>query len=207
MKNTTDIQELLDRYWEGETSLEEERTLRDFFAAEPVPEQFSREAALFRVLRADQAIEMPGNRIARLASRQQQWRVWSAAATVALLLTAGAWWWLTRTGPVVEPTQQIAVVVAPPVSQTPAPAISEPAPQTKPAKAKVPRHNRRRYQPKVTPQVPRQDSFDDPELALAEIKAALSLVSSKINKGKKEIGKGLHEVETLDKIIKKKSDG
>ena len=32
-----DIEQLLERYWQCETSVEEEATLRDFFAKEEVP--------------------------------------------------------------------------------------------------------------------------------------------------------------------------
>ena len=46
------------------------------------------------------------------------------------------------------------------------------------------------------------DTYDTPEKAMAEIKAALSLVSRKMNKGKSEAAKGLQKVDKL-KIFKK----
>ena len=45
------IEELLNKYWECETSLEEEQQLRDFFNGSHVPEQFKEAAVLFRYFR------------------------------------------------------------------------------------------------------------------------------------------------------------
>ena len=41
------IEELLQRYWDAETSLEEEQQLHEYFRNEPVPEQWKETAALF----------------------------------------------------------------------------------------------------------------------------------------------------------------
>ena len=45
------IEELLNKYWECETSLEEEQQLREFFNGTHVPEQFKEAAVLFRYFR------------------------------------------------------------------------------------------------------------------------------------------------------------
>ena len=42
------IEELLQKYWNAETSLEEEQQLREFFNCEPVPENLKETASLFR---------------------------------------------------------------------------------------------------------------------------------------------------------------
>jgi hypothetical protein len=42
------INDLLQKYWNAETSLEEEEQLRTFFAKEPVPENLKETASLFR---------------------------------------------------------------------------------------------------------------------------------------------------------------
>ena len=42
------IDSLLQKYWNAETSLEEEKQLREFFAREPVPENLKETAGLFR---------------------------------------------------------------------------------------------------------------------------------------------------------------
>lgn len=209
MKQHTDIQELLDRYWEGETSLEEERRLREFFAAESIPEQFRQEAAFFRALRAEMSVELPVKAPVQLPRRgvQRYWRL--AAASVAFLLMAGAgWWWLARTGPSgVPPVPAIAEHPAPP--KPPAiPRVADEQTQQAPAQVQKPRGNKpRKHRPQPLWQTPPPAIEAETEQAVAEIKAALELISAKLNKGKKELGRGLNEVETLDKIIKKKSDG
>ena len=42
------LDELLQKYWNAETSLEEEQELKMFFTTEPIPEQFRETASLFR---------------------------------------------------------------------------------------------------------------------------------------------------------------
>ncbi len=42
------LEQLLEKYWNTETSLEEEKQLRDFFRGETIPEQFKETAELFR---------------------------------------------------------------------------------------------------------------------------------------------------------------
>ncbi len=211
MKEYTDIQKLLDRYWKGETTLEEERRLREFFAAGPVPEQFRQEAALFLALRAERSVELPDRKSVPLQrSANRYW--WATAASIALLFATGVgWWWLSRTGPGGVPSGP--VVVEQPKSPTPLPVappeIADTLPKQDIVQVKKTRVKKlrkpepfRSNQP-LAPEAAEEDAGQ----ALAEIKAALELISSKLNKGKKELGKGLHEVETLDKIIKKKSDG
>ncbi|MEI8006240.1 MAG: hypothetical protein WCI48_08535 [Bacteroidota bacterium] len=46
--NTKEIEELLERYYEGETTLEEEKLLREFFSVEEVPEHLRQHQPLFR---------------------------------------------------------------------------------------------------------------------------------------------------------------
>ena len=46
------IKALLERYWEGETSLEEEKKLKQFFARPDVPEEWKQEAGFFQYLNA-----------------------------------------------------------------------------------------------------------------------------------------------------------
>ena len=42
------IEQLLEKYWNTETSLEEEQQLRDFFRGESIPEALKETAELFR---------------------------------------------------------------------------------------------------------------------------------------------------------------
>ena len=53
------IDELLQKYWNAETSLEEEQQLKTFFATEPVPEQFKETATLFRYFETQKNVGLP----------------------------------------------------------------------------------------------------------------------------------------------------
>lgn len=149
------ISALLDKYWEGESSLEEERLLKAYFNNPGADERLKGLAPLFQALRDEQAIELKRANLARLRPRRLRWQRWAVAASIAALLSVGGWWaFQQRQAQVAAATQE--------------------------------------------------DSFEDPEKAAAEIKAALALVSSKLNKGKREAAKGLKRVDTVDKFFKKK---
>jgi len=93
------IRELVEKYWEGDTTLEEEEQLRDYFSQEEAPEGLKNEAVLFRYYRTNtrfrtldaQFDDQLVQRIERKQSRQR-WLVFrpmmSAAAVVVLLLAA-----------------------------------------------------------------------------------------------------------------------
>ncbi len=65
------INELLEKYWEGATSLEEEHILKDFFAQEEVPQAFRKVQPLFSYFRNQQnvAFEEP---LAALENEQDE---------------------------------------------------------------------------------------------------------------------------------------
>ena len=48
----TNIRELVEKYWSGDTTLEEEALLRQYLATEEVPADLKKEAALFRYYQA-----------------------------------------------------------------------------------------------------------------------------------------------------------
>ena len=205
-----DIEDLLNRYWEGETTLEEERWLKDYFSTQPVPEQYRREARLFRTFRSEQSVQMPGSRGAVLLSRRFGWRGAAVAASLLLLVAAGIWWQQARSDAeqqdmTLVAQQTIPAPVAVPATPIPIPpAVEE---NVRPAQPVHTYKNNRPRKKETPPAVIEQpDTYEDPEKALAEIKAMLALVSSKINKSKKELGKGLQEVETLDIVLKKKKE-
>ena len=52
------IEQLVERYWAGETTVEEERILRDFFSQPEIPEHLREEAVLFRSFAADQDVKL-----------------------------------------------------------------------------------------------------------------------------------------------------
>ena len=95
------IEQLLERYWEGETTLQEESILRAFFSQDDVPACLMKYKPLFdcglqketlgddfdaRIL-SSIGMEEPKARIITLASRLKP--LFKAAAIVAILLTIG----------------------------------------------------------------------------------------------------------------------
>jgi hypothetical protein len=55
------LEELLQRYWDCETSLNEERELRNYFCNEPVPEQWKEAATLFHYFEKQRELNLKGN--------------------------------------------------------------------------------------------------------------------------------------------------
>ena len=98
------IEQLLERYWEGETTLQEEAILRAFFSQDDVPANLMKYKSLFdcglqeetlgddfdaRILDSIGAedTQEPKAKIVKLASRLKP--LFKAAAIVAILLTIG----------------------------------------------------------------------------------------------------------------------
>lgn len=209
MKEQADIQALLDRYWEGETTLDEERQLKVFFSAGNIPENYRAVAPYFQALKAEQAVQLPGNRQPTPMHRPLRWFRFAAAAVIALLFTAGAYWWMREPA---QPAQQALTPVVLPKEEIPHPELTpahEPAANPI-AESKIPKKQARKSifhkTQKVKPEPTPDDTYEDPEAALAEIKAALALVSSKINKSKHTLEKGLQEVDHVDILLKKKKE-
>jgi hypothetical protein len=55
------LEDLMARYWECETSLEEEQELHQYFATEPVPEQWKEAATLFRYFEKQRKLGVAAN--------------------------------------------------------------------------------------------------------------------------------------------------
>lgn len=51
--DSKDIEQLLEKYWNCDTSLEEEQQLRDFFKGNAIPESLTETASLFRFFEAE----------------------------------------------------------------------------------------------------------------------------------------------------------
>ena len=96
------IEQLLERYWEGETTLQEETILRTFFSQEDVPGNLMKYKSLFdcglqeetlgddfdaRILNSIGQEEEPKAKIVTLVSRLKP--LFKAAAIVAIILTIG----------------------------------------------------------------------------------------------------------------------
>lgn len=97
------IEQLLERYWEGETTLQEEHILRTFFSQPEIPEEFQKYQILFicqeekeealgdefdaRILEMTEGADPKNAKIVILVSRLKP--LFKAAAIVAILLTLG----------------------------------------------------------------------------------------------------------------------
>lgn len=208
MKNFSDIQTLLDRYWEGETTLEEERILKDYFSTGPVDERLRAVAPLFQALRDEQSVQY--TRMAQTAPLrpvQFSWQKMAAAAAVTLLLSAGAWWWAgTEKNTSEQYAGQSPVQQKRPDTTIQPRQIDSNEQHLAQNRASQPTQPQKKYKPKYKKNIL---SKPDPEaeMAMEEIKAALALVSSKIRKGKQEAAKGAVHLDNVDKIFKKKSEG
>jgi hypothetical protein len=97
--NYNDIRQILDRFYDGETSLDEEKRLREFFNQNEVPEGFRDEKLMFQTLYEAQLEEVLDqqfdekilNRIEHASSRVTRMRLiysLSSVAAVAILLLA-----------------------------------------------------------------------------------------------------------------------
>ena len=99
------IEQLLERYWECETSLQEEEILRSFFSQDNVPGSLLQYKALFTYEQTQKQTEVLGDdfddRMAELVAEQQPVKArtvsltqrlmpfFKAAAIVAIILTLG----------------------------------------------------------------------------------------------------------------------
>ena len=64
-----DIEQLLERYWQCDTSTEEEARLRDFFTQEEVPAHLLRYKSLFEFQKGEQQVQVSDDFDARLMAR------------------------------------------------------------------------------------------------------------------------------------------
>lgn len=208
--NYTHINKLLDKYWDGETTLEEERLLKAYFASEAVDPRLLQFAPLFKAIKADQAVVYEKKTIVKdLGFRRFQAHQWAAAASVALLLAAGVWW-STKHNTITTDAPVAIVNEAPPTTNTPIEIIIptvQPQAITEAPKIKSKRSSTAKAQlasSRIT-----ISERNAAKKAYAELKAALALVSSKLSRGRKEAAKSLNQLDSIDKIFKKKkeSDG
>ncbi len=201
MLHLNHIEALLEKYWEGDTTLEEERLLKTYFASKEVAENLRQYAPLFQVFREEQTVQFSQQTAASdIKPVQYNWKPWAVAASLALLLSAG-WWWSVQPGPANE---YVAETIQNPVQTTQEKQVT---PSENPALLvqadPLPAVTRKK---KSYGKQPATQLNEEQEKAMAEIKAALALVSSKLKKGRQEAAKGASHLDNVDKIFKKKKD-
>lgn len=215
MKDYDNIQALLDRYWDGEATLEEERTLKAYFASGDVDPRLAPEAPFFQALREEQAVQSPNLSIKAPAPQMYStWQRWAAAAAVIGMVAVGGWWMKQQGSDNQTSGAHQPLIEQPKVDQPTSPVQEEPPtlaeasaiPEVK-AAVKVNRKPRAHQNRKPDAPAPIADVLDpETQKALDEVRAALALVSSKLNKGRQAATKNLNQVETLDKFFKHKKE-
>ena len=113
---TKRIAELLDKYYRGETTLEEERLLKTFFQQEDTPEELQADKDIFLLYTglAQQPVDLPEGLKERLSAsigrwqqesqRRRPWlrpsiRLWSIGIAASLLIAAGMGIYLQKAEP------------------------------------------------------------------------------------------------------------
>ena len=196
------IQDILNRYWEGETSLEEERILRQYFNSGQIDERLKSDAPFFQALAQEKAIQLTPKKKGT-ALRPQLYQ-WAAAASFALI--CGLAWWMWPATEVQNPITQTPTNRPEPNTPTPA-VLDKSAPEmpqelTPPMAQNKPKKRQKRMK---THQKSTQPAIDEETAqAMAEIKAALALVSAKLDKGKSQAIKGAAYLESVEKVPKRK---
>lgn len=97
--NLHEIEKLLEKYFEGDTSLSEEDRLRDFFAAGQVPEKWKGLEKYFTFMAGEQALEINDpsfdekvmssvkeNKLAPILDLHRPWIYWIAGVAAGLLI-------------------------------------------------------------------------------------------------------------------------
>jgi hypothetical protein len=191
-----EIQEMLDRYWEGETTLEEERRIKTYFNSGKVDRRLQTFAPMFQAFREEQAVQLTTK--AKTAAIRPQMYQWAVAASGALLLAVG--WWMLQDAKTAAPMAEKAPIETPKNIETPtveSPRESVVLRDKLPSKSIEPKRKKRA---KPSPSIDAETAQ-----AMAEIKAALALVSSKLDKGRSEAVKGASFLEAMDKVPKRKA--
>lgn len=146
-----EAERMLDKYWQGETTLEEERRLKDFFRENTgtLPDTLKEAAPLFDFYEGSAGIMAPAitgpwdGEHKKTVGMRATWRVlrsyWEYAA-IFILILASVW-------------------------------IIRPAPKT------------------TSQPVAVQDTYTDPQEAMAATQKALALLSANLNRGKEEMTK------------------
>lgn len=97
MESVKDIRKMLDRFYLGETTLEEERKLHEYFSSHSVPEEFLPDKELFQTIgNGDQSVHVPDDlnqkiissidQVERKATRTRRISVFSLSGLAAGLL-------------------------------------------------------------------------------------------------------------------------
>ena len=174
--NFEKINNLLIKYFNGDTSLEEDKILRGYFSSIHIDEQLVKYQPYFSALNKEKNIKISEELTIKIDAISPQKRPvmqviksnsywWKMAATVALIIV-GTWSISKHFKPTNAP--QVAI----------------------------------NQQVKRKAKIMILDENTDPKLALVEVEKALMLVSKNMKKGTDETNEGLQKVRTATKIFR-----
>ena len=199
MHTSPDIDALLEAWFEGQTTLEEERILKAYFRNRNIAAKHQYALPVFEALEREKELAYPLQFKTSVSNKRHPY--WAAAAAVLLLLSAAIWWWSRPDRPAERPV----------VALMPEQSIRQPLPAAVPKTNIAPKGHhptsKRRAPLKskslthLAPAI--QTASGEEEQTMADIKQALSLLSTKLNKGRREAQKGLKQLEQLDKNLDK----
>jgi hypothetical protein len=177
--NFEKINNLLIKYFDGDTSLEEENILRGYFSSKNIDERLVKYQPYFSALNKEknikiseeltakiEAISIPKRPVMQVVISTHYW--WKMAAAVALIIV-GTW------------------AVAKQFKLKESPQIANPQPF---------KSNKRKAKVIIL------DENTNPELALVEVEKALMLVSKNIKKGTDETNESLQKVRMATKVLR-----
>ena len=197
--NHQDIDQLLERYWAGDTTLDEERQLKEWFAQHTPDAAHEDAALLFGAIRREKQVETSSPAPIRVAYGAPVRRYLIAAALTGLIAAA---WWLTRPKDPDMPAIAAAITMPqPPGTSLQAPTANETRPTSQRLTDKARKIIKKRlHKPQATSEAVCYTEAEAQQAAL-EIKAALALVSRKLHRAQ-DASKGLKKVELVDQFIK-----
>jgi len=117
--NWQEIEKLLDKYFEGDTSLEEEIRLREFLSVEEIPKKFQGMAAYFSFMQSEASRHLdkagfdhqviagsPGKKPAKIIKFRQQWYYWASGVAVSIMILVAVFVKFDPFSPRIEDTFQ-----------------------------------------------------------------------------------------------------
>lgn len=202
------IDQLLERYFEGDTSVAEERQLKAYFQNSEVAPEHRQYAPMFVFFARESQKTAPEKAVTKpkvIHFPAGYWKKMLAAACLTGVVAAGVWWYAP--GPTGTESKGLAVHTTIPensktLNDTPS---VEQVPQSEPSKNTGKKHKRANTKQVAMAGVSNSPvSKEEAEKAAAEVKAILEFVSGKLNKGAKKGTKDLQKVEIIEDIFPKK---
>lgn len=212
MNTPQKIDELLERYWEGETSLEEERALKRYFESADIAERHLPVAPLFSALSLEQKVRRPEPRPKPVTLRTVFFRNRRLLAAAAVALVAAVAYFQWRRQPLPD-TAPLSASLSPqplPAPDLHAPGTHRDSLALKPAA--LPRAKRKKARRLNDPALERSavaarsPEEIEAEQAYAQVKAALEMIALKLNKSKEPLAEALQNTSRLEPFFSQMDD-